>query len=92
MTPEFHNYIKGCNLWTLRAMLSVLESRLGTIQERPDDIERVQAVAHQINNLMVGQRGALPAGVRKVQRPKRFGGGCSSMSFEGCRPVSERTG
>ena len=65
MSSHFESYIKECNLWTLRAMLTILEERLGTAYEKPDDLDRTQLIAHQINNLLACRESASPAAIAR---------------------------
>ena len=40
----------------LQAMIENIETRLGTPDEKPDDMVRVQAIAHALNNILTGIR------------------------------------
>ena len=50
IADEFARRLPGLDLESLRVLLHVLQARLGTAEEQPCDVERAQALGHEINN------------------------------------------
>lgn len=50
VVDEFARRLPGLGLGALRLLLQTLQDRLGTAGEHPCDVERAQAVGHEINN------------------------------------------
>lgn len=50
VADDFARRLPGLELGFLRMMLQFLQVRLGTTAEQPCDVERVQALGHEINN------------------------------------------
>jgi hypothetical protein len=52
-TPVVDDFVRrfpAHDLATLRLLLQTLQRRLGTAAEQPCDVERAQALGHEINN------------------------------------------
>jgi len=41
-----------CDQRQLQTQIKEVQSRLGTAAELPDDLDRVRAIAHQLNNIL----------------------------------------
>ncbi len=67
VVDEFVRRLPGLQVESLRVALQVLQARLGTPAEQPCDIERAQALGHEINNRMTTVR--LAAGLRRLGIP-----------------------
>lgn len=66
VVDEFVRRLPGLQVESLRVALQVLQARLGTPAEQPCDIERAQALGHEIRNrLTVNQ---LRMGLRQFDR------------------------
>lgn len=52
MTADYEQFLKQCDQPQLRALLTEVGTRLGTVKEQGDDLERAQAIAHQLSNLL----------------------------------------
>jgi hypothetical protein len=50
VADDFARRLPGLDLGFLRMMLQFMQHRLGTSAEQPCDLERVQALGHEINN------------------------------------------
>ena len=52
----FEAAIKNLEHKELLALLTVIEIRLGTPSEQPDDLAQACAIAHQLNNLLTAEQ------------------------------------
>lgn len=50
VVDEFARRFPEHDLDTLRLLMQLLQQRLGTAHEQPCDVERAQALGHEINN------------------------------------------
>ena len=67
VVDDFAPRLRGLELESLRALLQVLQQRLGTAAEQPCDIERAQLLGHEINNQLTGRK--LRESLRKLDIP-----------------------
>ncbi len=56
VADDFARRLPGLDLGFLRMMLQFMQGRLGTSAEQPCDLERVQALGHEINNRLTALR------------------------------------
>ena len=50
VADDFAQRLPGLDLGFLRMLMQFMQNRLGTAAEQPCDIERAQALGHEINN------------------------------------------
>ena len=67
VVDDFVRRLPGLQVESLRVALQVLQARLGTPAEQPCDIERAQALGHEINNRMTATR--LETDLRRLGLP-----------------------
>ena len=62
--------LKGRSDFCLRCMLRVVQSRLGTPGEGPNDVPQAAAIAHQLRNLQSAE--LMEAGLKKLESAGRY--------------------
>ncbi len=65
---EFARRLPELGLESLRVALQVMQGRLGTAAEQPCDVERAQALGHEINNRLTAIR--LETDLRRLGAPQ----------------------
>lgn len=70
---RFRRFINRCNEARLERMLRVVQRRIGTPEEHPEDVQHAQEIAHRLRNLLtaVNLRAELPGFIERLARETR---------------------